>query len=466
MIALYCRVSTDEQAEHGFSIENQKERLAAYCLSQGWDDFRYYIDDGYTGTNTDRPALQRLIRHINEGKIKTVLVYKLDRLGRKQKDVLHLLEDVFDANGVSFKSATEPFDTGTPLGKAMLGILAVFAQLERDTIVERTTSGRRQRVSKGMWYGGRVPFGYEWNKDAQQLEVIPEEAALVTEAFSMYLKGHSLLYIADWLSSRTTARVFDHSVVRDMLQRPIYVGRLPNAGNLVDGRHAAIVDIETFDRVQNEMAKRKDGRPPMGDYLLSGLLRCGVCGGPVIHTISKRGKYKYDYYACKAQHIRRRDRNNDCSLGYHRMEVFDSLVINRLRELALNPNDVEAELKQRSTVQEGQERLIADLNAKLDGIESKLERWYDAFEQGLINPGQLRDRISALEEEKKALQLRLEEISDSQVEERTDELIATLETIGEAWDYMTFDEQKAVLRAAVDHIILYPDRDPEFVWNV
>lgn len=152
--AIYVRVSTEEQAEQGYSIDVQKERLIAFCKSQGWEDYKLYIDDGYTGTNTNRPALKRLIRHIEAKKVHTVVVYKLDRLSRKQKDVLSLIEDVFEKNNVAFASSSEKFDTSTAFGKAMIGILAVFAQLERDMIIERTTSGRRQKISKGIWSGG------------------------------------------------------------------------------------------------------------------------------------------------------------------------------------------------------------------------------------------------------------------------------------------------------------------------
>lgn len=469
MIALYCRVSTDEQAQHGYSIGNQRERLEAFCVSQGWQNYQFYVDDGYTGTNMDRPALKKMIRHIEKGEISTVVVYKLDRLSRKQKDVLFLLEDVFEANGVSFKSATEPFDTSTPLGKAMLGILAVFAQLERDTIVERVTSGRRRRVRTGKWYGGRVPFGYRWNAEDEVLEIVPEQAELVKKVFSMYLQGNSYLSIADWLAARTKDRVIDHSVIRDMLQRPVYTGHFNNAGVLVRGNHEAIIDMETFERVQKEIQRRKEGRAPLGNYLLSGLLKCGVCGGPVIHVIARGGKnnrIKYHYYACKAQHVRRKDRDNDCSLGYHPMEKIDEWVAERIKQMSLNPQEVEKELARQSTGQNENEEIIEHLEKALEEVNRKLERWYDAFEQGALDPAQLKRRVDALEEEKKAILARLDEIDDLPCENNIDDLINMVATIGEAWDDMTFDEQKTVLRAVVDHIILYPDKEPEIVWNV
>lgn len=465
MVGLYIRVSTDEQAQQGFSIDNQKERLAAYCISQGWIDYRFYIDDGYTGTNMDRPALRRMIRHIQEGKIKTVLVYKLDRLGRKQKDVLHLLEDVFEKNGVAFKSATEPFDTSTPLGKAMLGILAVFAQLERDTIVERTTSGRRQRIRKGMWHGGREPFGYRWNKETQTLEIVPEEAALVRGVYKRYLQGHSMSALCDWISERSKARVWTHATIRDMLDRPIYTGYLNLVGQLVEGNHEVIIDPETWHMVQAERKRRTDDLPPVGKYLLTGLLQCGVCGGPVVHLFLNTRGYKYEYYACKAQHVRRRDGGKGCSLGYKKVSEINDWVINRLKQFALNPDVVAAELSS-IQVSENDDRIIMDLQAKLKAVDEKLERWYDAFEQGMLNPSQLRERIAALEEEKKTLQLRLEELDNTPNTDRSEMIIDSLQTIGRAWDYLTFEEQQAVLRAAISKVILHKDRDPEFVWNV
>ena len=122
MIALYSRVSTQEQAANGHSIDEQKERLESYCKALGWSDFKHYTDAGHSGGTIYRPALQELIRDIQG--IEKVLVYKLDRLSRSQKDTLYLIEDVFLKNGVGFASVSENFDTGSPFGKAMIGMLA------------------------------------------------------------------------------------------------------------------------------------------------------------------------------------------------------------------------------------------------------------------------------------------------------------------------------------------------------
>ena len=132
-VALYIRVSTQEQAREGYSIEEQDKKLSAYCTVKDWIVFEKYIDPGYSGSNIKRPALQKLISDAQSHKIDLVLVYKLDRLSRSQKDTMYLLEDVFLPNDVDLVALNESFDTSTPFGRAMIGILSVFAQLERVT---------------------------------------------------------------------------------------------------------------------------------------------------------------------------------------------------------------------------------------------------------------------------------------------------------------------------------------------
>jgi len=155
----YIRVSTDEQAAEGQSLDNQLARIRAYTESQGWTLAEVYREEGFSGKNIDRPEMSRMLKDIKAGRFNVILVYKVDRLTRKQKDLWYLLEDLFEANSVGFKSVIEPFDTTTAQGKAFLGMLAVFAQLERDTIAERTKDTLANKKANGQWTG-RVPFGY------------------------------------------------------------------------------------------------------------------------------------------------------------------------------------------------------------------------------------------------------------------------------------------------------------------
>ena len=152
-VFLYVRVSTQEQARDGYSIDEQIERLKDYAKAMGWIVVKIYTDGGYSGSNIDRPALQSMIKDVLAGKGDSVVVYKLDRLSRSQKDTLELIEDYFLANKVDFVSMTENFDTATPFGRAIIGILSVFAQLEREQIKERMSMGREGRAKEGKFHG-------------------------------------------------------------------------------------------------------------------------------------------------------------------------------------------------------------------------------------------------------------------------------------------------------------------------
>jgi site-specific DNA recombinase len=467
-VGLYCRVSTDEQATHGFSIDNQKERLIAFCASQGWGEYTLYVDDGYTGTKLDRPAMKRMRRHVEEGKLDMIVVYKLDRLGRKQLDVLHLL-DFFEQFNVAFKSATEPFDTSTPLGKAMIGILAVFAQLERDMIIERTTSGRRQRVSSGLWYGGRPPFGYSWTKETESLEILEDEAYVVKEIFDQYLQGKSRLAISDWAASQTNARVFDHSVIRDILARPVYIGKLVNNGSLVEGRHKAIIDDETFYKVQIESARRKEGMSPIGEYLLTGLLKCGVCGAGVVHVIRTTNKnsktYSYELYACKNQHVRAKDRGNNCSLGYRRRELVEAHVVEQMKALPNNQSDFKKAMS-KNVEERFSDEVVKALREKLHIATVGLENLYDAVQNGDIKMSFVVDRIKNLEASREMIEKQLEDIKDETPKYLEPEnFYLMINEVGELWDHCTYDERKMLIRKVVKHVTLKPDSVLDIEWN-
>ena len=164
MIAIYVRVSTAEQKMHGYSVGEQIDRLTNFSKALGYDKPQIYNDAGYSGATLDRPALSVLINDVKARKVEKVLVYKLDRLSRSQKDTLMLIEDIFLQNGCDFVSISENFDTSTPLGRAMIGILAVFAQLEREQIKERMSMGREARAKQGKYAGSwrlwknRLPY--------------------------------------------------------------------------------------------------------------------------------------------------------------------------------------------------------------------------------------------------------------------------------------------------------------------
>lgn len=281
--ALYIRVSTQEQAQEGYSVGEQRERLIAYCKAQDWIIADIYVDGGYTGSNLKRPGIQKLMAETE--KFDVVLVYKLDRLSRSQRDTLYLIEEVFLPHKVDFVSMQESFDTATPFGKAMIGLLAVFAQLEREQIKERTKMGRIARAKSGLHHGGGyTPIGY--NYEDGHLIVNPYEAEQIRKIYEWYLAGSSLADICDRLhQAGYTNRYGSYnswSGIRYILGNETYIGRLHFGEVVVEHAHEAIITDEQFEAAQVLRAKRQEkygATAFQSKHLLSGMLFCGCCGG-------------------------------------------------------------------------------------------------------------------------------------------------------------------------------------------
>ena len=282
MIALYERVSTDLQAEKGNSIPEQIERLEKYCDVYGWKDYVHYTDAGFTGAKTNRPALVRLIKDIQDGKVNKVLVYKLDRLSRSQKDTLWLIEDVMLSNGCDFASISENFDTSTPLGRAMIGILAVFAQLEREQIKERMSMGKEARAKKGQFRGGGfVPIGYDYVDG--ELKINEYEAMQIREIHDLFQSGMPVKAIARLFQEKGYSHKYgawNEVRIKRLLMSDLYIGNIHYHGESLKGNHEPIIDEETFNKtiaICNSLDYSKNKNKGRISYL-GGLLYCAKCG--------------------------------------------------------------------------------------------------------------------------------------------------------------------------------------------
>ena len=290
-VACYCRVSTENQIEN-YSIDEQKERLAAFCVARGWERPEMFIDPGYSGGTLDRPALRAMLDAVKNGRFGTVVVYKLDRLSRSQKDTLYLIEDVFNKYNVSFVSVCENFDTGTPFGKAMIGILSVFAQLEKDQITERFTMGRIGRAKNGFFHGGgNPPTGYDYIDG--HLIVNEFEALQVREIFGRFLRGESVHAIQRAVNEKFGTH-FAHTRVYNILKNSVYIGRVKFGGAEYRGEHEPLITSELFYETQRLISEKSSEnaqkKPFRAGFLLSGLVCCGGCGA--------RYHANHGYYKC------------------------------------------------------------------------------------------------------------------------------------------------------------------------
>jgi len=242
----YIRVSTDEQAESGYSLQLQRERILAQITAKGWDLYNVYEDSGQSGGKLDRPALQEMLQDIESGNIQAVVIFKLDRLSRKQQDTMYLIEDVFLKQNIELVSISESLDTSSSTGRAMIGMLSVFAQLERDTITERLSGGRKQKAKTGGYAGGNPAIGYSSQRGKKALFTDDDKAITVQRVFSLRSEGLKLQQIADQLNieghtTKQGTQFTPTQVMRILKRRDLYKGIYKYSGVIAEGQHQAII---------------------------------------------------------------------------------------------------------------------------------------------------------------------------------------------------------------------------------
>ena len=242
---VYTRVSTSEQAMEGYSIEEQERMCKAAIVSKGWEYIGTYSDPGISGRTMDRLGLQKMIRAIERGEIQAVVIYKLDRLSRKQRDTMTIIEDIFLENDVDLVSLNETLDTSTPWGRAMIGILSSFNQMESENIQMRTAMGKEAKATKGGYAGGKPPLGYKSVNG--ELVVVEEEAEIVRLIYKLRKDGMTMVNIAEELNRRglktKQGNEFRHSAIQGILNnKEMYQGHYRyGIGHFYKNHHDAII---------------------------------------------------------------------------------------------------------------------------------------------------------------------------------------------------------------------------------
>ena len=318
--AIYTRKSTSEGLDQDFTtLDAQREAAENYIASQkseGWVVIPdHYDDGGFTGANTERPALKRLISDIKEDKIDCVIVYKVDRLSRSLLDFVQLLE-FFEKNKVAFVSVTQAFNTNNSMGRLTLNILLSFAQFEREIISERVKDKMGAARKKGKFLGGVPILGYDLDRLNHKLIINDKEANLVREIFDLYLKEKSLLSVAMILNEKgyktkeytsKPGRVFGGTKFKKtniqlMIKNPLYMGKVRSGAELYPGMHEAIISDEVFNTAQeiraNNRRERENPKNTKDTGLLNHILRCRACNSIMFHTYGRKGNHKYRYYVC------------------------------------------------------------------------------------------------------------------------------------------------------------------------
>jgi DNA invertase Pin-like site-specific DNA recombinase len=320
--AIYTRKSTEEGLSQEFnSLDAQRECAQAYVLSQrpqGWTVLpEQYNDGGFSGANLARPALQRLLADIQAAKVDCVVIYKVDRLSRSLFDFARIMQ-ILEKHGVSFVSVTQQLNSNTPMGRLTLHVLLSFAQFEREIISERTRDKQSAARRKGKWTGGYPVLGYDADPSRGRLMVNEREAAQIREIYGLFLRDGSLdstlaemrqrgWQMKSWTTrngQRHAGRPFDRAALRRLLTNALYCGEVRHRGKIYPGEQAAILEREIWQQVQVLLRQTKGGgrvRKKAG-ALLQDLLRCGVCGSPMLAGYSTKKQRRYGYFVCaKAQ---------------------------------------------------------------------------------------------------------------------------------------------------------------------
>lgn len=476
-VALYIRVSTQEQANEGYSVGEQTERLHKYVDAMGWLTHKTYVDPGFSGGNTDRPGLKELIKDVERGVIDKVVVYKLDRLSRSQLDTLYLIEKVFLANNCDFVSMNENFDTSTPFGRAMIGILAVFAQLEREQIKERMSMGKAARAKEGKWGGSTPPVGYDYDPITEELTINEYEKMQILEAVDLFLKGTQIRSICRMFENKgytfknknNKQSLWTPKNLRQIFSSKHYIGYIKYRGEWYKGQHDPILDEETFNTLSKIMEERREKFeelnivPRKNTTYLGGMIYCKRCGAKYGKNSGRKNKNNEIplYYSCysRSHKVREMVKDPNCKNKNWRQKDLNLIVFDEIKKLATDPeyyNVIHEEKNKESDTP----NKIAVLEKEIKTISEQISRFMDLYGIGAFDIEQVSEKIAPLNERKAKLEKELESLNVTSDKMTKEETIKVATEFSQILDRGVLDE----IRLAISTLISYIEVDDEDVY--
>lgn len=510
---IYTRVSTAAQTE-GYSLEAQTERLRKYADYKEMEVVREYCDAGKSGKSiTGRPEFQRMLQDVSEERdgVAFILVFKLSRFGRNAADVLNSLQFIQDY-GVNLICVEDGIDSSKDSGKLTITVLSAVAEIERENILVQTMEGRKQKAREGKWNGGQAPFGYDLDSKNSTLVVNEEEAEIVRIIYDKFV--HTDMgadAICNYLNQRgyTKKKVRGHELnyfarglIMKILDNPVYTGKIAYGKNitekvkgtrdeyrrvktddylLADGLHEAIVDEETWEAAREKRkrtgVKWNKTHSLEHEHILSGLLKCPVCGAGMAGTVRRRknkksGEYKDDFYY-RCQHRRKIDEEHLCdfkpSLNQNEInaevewfirgmiadERFHEYIGERLQEKVdvSNLEEERDQLKgQLQQVVGAKNKLLVMLDT-LDAGDKHYARKFQDMQDRLDN---LYDRISGFENEIADVEEKIKAAYGRQISEK--QLYQILQKFDILYAEMSDIEKKEFMQLFIDAIELYPEK--------
>lgn len=474
----YVRVSTDEQAQEGVSIEAQTKILEAYAVVKGYSDFKIYIDDGYSGKNLNRPAVKQLLDECRAGGVDAVIVWRLDRISRSLRDTLMIVEDILQDNSTTLLSVTESIDTSTPAGRLLLNILATFAQHERESDVERVTMAHRHLAKDCRYLGGPVPLGYTIDAD-KHYQIDETTAPIVRKAFDMYIHREGYAEILRYINAQGVrtmhGRPYAKTTLLSLLTNEKYIGtyihgrlapadkkgrRSSSRVNPVDQQiripHGipAIIDQATWDAA---CALRAENKRSSSSYRtrvatpLQGLVYCGVCGRPMQirtagHDKSNPGHWQR-YYRCPKNCCQPAEKNDLESGVFEMLEaiISDEAMLTTLVGLINTYAQAAAEDRHESK---------KDLHARLSKIEQKIRSILDFITtSGAQAPASLAQELTILERTRDEIIAALDAANQPAIQVTMADMQHAVSTIAKIKQQPP-EIQKQIIQATVDKVVV------------
>lgn len=505
LIAIYCRVSTEEQSENGYSIDEQERLLEEWCKKMGYVIYKCYSDRGISGKNIkDRPALKELLSDAKAGKFDMVISWKINRVSRKLEDVLKIV-NLLEKNNITFKSYSEPFETDTPAGRMQFQMMALIGEFERGTIAQNVKMGMIAKAKSGNWCGGRV-LGYdlvpnnspeEEKKGKNKLKINEKEAEIVRFIFNEYSKGKGYKAITNQINKlgykTKKGNNFSVGSIRDILTNPVYIGEIrynvrqnwsekrrrninPNPIR-VKGKHEAIIDRELWDKVQLilESKKGKPSRIYDGEYPLTGILRCPKCGAGMVisrttNTLADGSKKRIAYYCCGNW---KNKGTSVCNSNTIRVDKANEYVFKKIEELVSNEAMIKAVVKninkERKDKVKPAKRLLGDIDKELEKLDKRKRKIFEAYEDDILTKeefqtrkNELNEKIRILEEEKKPLLNTIsEEVSEEIPYEFIKDILMNFSKILNS--SVSREQQKKLLHMIISEITMNESREIESI---
>ena len=403
---IYARYSSDNQREE--SIEGQIRECTAYAEKNGLTVVKHYIDRAYSAKTANRPEFQQMVKDSEKRLFDVVLVWKIDRFARDRYDAAHY-KHILQRNHVKLVSATEPI-SDTPAGIMMESMLTGMAEYYSAELSEKVVRGMTENVLKGKYNGGTVPIGYRIDEN-RFFQIDSLKAPFVVEAFKKYNEGATMKEIMNWLNQQgvTTNRnqKFTYNSVQTLLTNRRYIGENRFQDIVMPDTVPVIVDKELFERVQEKMAKNR--RAPArhkaeDDYLLTTKLFCGMCGAMMFGECgTARNKTVYHYYKCANA-----KRTRSCKKKTVRKIWLEDLVVNATLEMLQDDRIIDAIVEMVMHLQDQENTALPLLEKQLKEVDSGIQNMLNAIQAGILTSS-TKERLEALEAQKKELEIRITE---------------------------------------------------------